>query len=57
MRAMKNLIATVLMLSILYAMLGTTYAVVNPFGLTLEGWLTILGAYVIGMGCLLAITR
>ena len=57
MLAMKNLTLIVLMTSLLYAMLGTTYAVINPLGVTLDHWLTILGAFAIGVGCLVAITR
>ena len=54
---MKTITLITLILSATYAMLGAVYVAYSPGSISLENWLTILGAFVITLGCFIAIVR
>lgn len=54
---MKTLALTLLISSAAYATLGSAYVAIAPHTITLESWLTILGAFVITLGALMYVVR
>lgn len=54
---MKTLALTLLISSAAYATLGSAYVAISPHTITLEAWLTILGAFAITLGALMYVVR
>ena len=54
---MQTITLITLIGSAMYVMLGCAYVAISPASISLEHWLSILGAFVITIGCFTSVVR